>query len=106
MKTFRFVLSFCITLAIGIGLNTKIGQIPPLGKFLSPFHGFWQNAENESINLTNELLLSGMSGEVNIHFDDLLIPHIFATNEKDLIFTQGYITAYHRLWQMRFWRWP
>ncbi len=102
MKTFRFVLSFSITLSLGIALNTKIGSIPPLGKFLSPFHGFWQNAENEAIDITSKSFDSGLTDSVNIHFDELLIPHVFAQNEKDLFFTQGYITAYHRLWQMEF----
>lgn len=102
MKTFRFVVSFILTLSIGIALNTKIQQIPPLGKLLSPFHGFWQNAENEAIDLQQDLNLEGVSNTVRIHFDDLLIPHIFASNEEDLFFAQGYITAYHRLWQMEF----
>lgn len=102
MKTFKFILSLIITLAIGISLNTKIGTIPPLGKFLSPFHGFWMNAENEAIDLPDQLALEGLSSEVKVYFDDLLIPHIYAGNEEDLLFTQGYITAYHRLWQMEF----
>ncbi|WP_462248556.1 penicillin acylase family protein [Ekhidna sp.] len=102
MKTFRFVLSLSITLALGIALNTKIGAIPPLGKFLSPFHGFWQNAENEAIDITSSSIENDLIDSVNVHFDDLLIPHVFASNETDLFFTQGYITAYHRLWQMEF----
>ncbi|WP_421762618.1 penicillin acylase family protein [Ekhidna sp.] len=102
MKTFRFVLSLSITLALGIALNSKIGSIPPLGKFLSPFHGFWQNAENEIIDIESTSLDEKLTDSVNVYFDDLLIPHVFAENEKDLFFTQGYITAYHRLWQMEF----
>ena len=102
MKTFRFVFSLVITLTIGISLNTKIGQIPPLGKFLSPFHGFWQNAENEAIDLAENIKLDGIEDPIKIHFDELLIPHIYANNEQDLFFAQGYITAYHRLWQMEF----
>lgn len=102
MKTFRFILSFAITIALGVTLNSKIDSVPPLGKFFSPFHGFWQNAENEAINLESKISLELVSDSVNIYFDDLLIPHIFASNEKDLFFTQGYITAFHRLWQMEF----
>ncbi len=102
MKLLRFVLSFSITLALGIALNYKIEQIPPLGKFLSPFHGFWQNAENEPIDIQSKSFDSGLTSNVNVHFDELLIPHVFAQNEKDLFFAQGYITAYHRLWQMEF----
>lgn len=102
MKTFRFVLSLTITLAFGIALNSKIQGIPPLGKFLSPFHGFWQNAENESIDIASNTFTDYLTDSVNVHFDELLIPHVFAQNEGDLFFTQGYITAYHRLWQMEF----
>ena len=102
MKTLRFVLSFSITLSLGIALNAKIGSAPPLGKFLSPFHGFWQNAENEKIDIESTSFGSGLTDSVNVHFDELLIPHVFAQNENDLFFTQGYITAYHRLWQMEF----
>ena len=102
MKTFRFVLSLSITLTIGIALNTKIKSIPPLGKFLSPFHGFWQNAENEEIDITSQIIENGLNESVSVHFDELLVPHVFASNESDLFFSQGFITAYHRLWQMEF----
>lgn len=102
MKTFRFILSFAITLALGITLNSKIDTVPPLGKFLSPFHGFWQNAENQVIDLNQNIDQQFLTDSVNVHFDELMIPHIFAQNEDDLFFTQGYITAYHRLWQMEF----
>ncbi len=33
-------------------------------------------------------------------FDDRLVPHIFASNDADAYFAQGYVTAQHRLWQM------
>ncbi|MEO1255379.1 MAG: penicillin acylase family protein, partial [Bacteroidota bacterium] len=102
MKTFRFVFSFTIMLALGVALDSKIGKVPPLGKFLSPFHGFWQNAENEAVDIESSYFDAGLEDSVNVYFDELLIPHVFAQNEKDLFFTQGYITAYHRLWQMEF----
>ncbi|MEM6641673.1 MAG: penicillin acylase family protein [Bacteroidota bacterium] len=106
MKTFRFVLFLIISLSIGIVFNSRLvvsGQpVPPLGKFLSPFHGFWQNAENDPIDLASQLNTSGLQDPVKVHFDELYIPHIFASNDEDLFFTQGYITAYHRLWQMEF----
>jgi penicillin amidase len=35
-----------------------------------------------------------------VYFDDRLVPHIFAKNDEDLFFMQGYITAKNRLWQM------
>lgn len=102
MKIFRFVFFFGLTLAFGIALNTKIDPAPPLGKFLSPFHGFWQNAENTNISAPSEITSDFLTDEVAVHFDELLVPHIFAQNEKDLLYAQGYITAFHRLWQMEF----
>ncbi len=102
MKVFRFVFFFSLTTGIGVALNTKIDIIPPLGKFLSPFHGFWQNAENEVIDIASKIESESLSNSVNVYFDELLIPHIFAQNEADLFYTQGYVTAYHRLWQMEF----
>jgi len=102
MKTFRFVLSSVLTIAVGICLNIKLGPAPPAGKFLSPFQGFWQNAENEAINLEQYLSVEGLREPVTVYFDSLLIPHLFAKNEEDLYFIQAYVTAYHRLWQMEF----
>ena len=37
-----------------------------------------------------------------IIIDENHIPHIFAKNDNDLCFAQGYITAFDRLWQMEF----
>ncbi|MEM9339352.1 MAG: penicillin acylase family protein, partial [Bacteroidota bacterium] len=72
------------------------------GKFLSPFHGFWLNSENEAINASTQLSSTHLKQPVNVYFDELLIPHIFAKNDEDLYYSQGYITAFHRLWQMEF----
>ncbi len=102
MKLFRFVFFFTLTVAVGIALNSKIGVVPPMGKFLSPFHGFWQNAENEPIDIPTQINSDFLSAPVNVHFDEQFIPHIYAQNESDLYYTQGYVTAYHRLWQMEF----
>ena len=43
MKWFKLFISLILTAGIFYALNTKFGQIPPLGKFLSPNQGFWQN---------------------------------------------------------------
>ena len=39
---------------------------------------------------------------MTIIWDERRIPHIFAKNDKDLFFVQGYIHAFDRLWQMEF----
>ncbi len=100
MKIFRFVFFFTVTMALFILLDNPYKGIPPLGKLLSPHQGYLQNAEKDSLTLPEQITLEGIQSEVTIQFDELLIPHISAQNEEDLYFAQGYVTAYHRLWQM------
>lgn len=102
MKVFKFLLSFIITIAITVALSIRIEDVPPLGSFLDPFHGFWQNAEDEEGNIPRSLTIEGLEAPVTIKYDSLLIPHIFAENEEDLYMAQGYVTAANRLWQMEF----
>jgi penicillin amidase len=44
--------------------------------------------------------LKGLKAEVEIYRDGWGVPHIYAQNEEDLIFAQGYVQAQDRLWQM------
>ncbi len=102
MKIFKFLLSLLITLALVYALSIKLGPAPPLGNFLSPTIGFWQNAESNELRISNELEFKGLVSDVSITYDKSLIPHIFAKNNHDLYFAQGYVTAKDRLWQMEF----
>jgi len=43
-----------------------------------------------------------LSGKVLIQYDTFGVPHILATNDADLHFAQGFITAGDRLWQMEY----
>jgi penicillin amidase len=47
-----------------------------------------------------KLVLHGLHEKVEIITDQYGIPHIYAENEDDLFFSQGYIHAQDRLWQM------
>lgn len=102
MKIIKALTSGLFTILLVIGLNTKFGDIPPLAKFLNPFQGFWTNAEKKLPDQEKKINLKGLKGNVEIRFDQQMIPHIFADNNHDLYFTQGYITAKDRLWQMDF----
>jgi penicillin G amidase len=44
--------------------------------------------------------LAGLNDRVTIRRDERGIPYIEATNDDDLYFAQGYVTASDRLWQM------
>jgi penicillin amidase len=53
---------------------------------------------------TGPLTIDGLNEEVHIYRDEYGIPNIYANNEEDLFFAQGYVTAQDRFWQMEFWR--
>ncbi|GGC28990.1 beta-lactam antibiotic acylase [Parapedobacter defluvii] len=82
--------------------NRSWGVIPPLGKLFNPFVGFLQNAERNPDTGNGEVALEGLHGKVTVWYDDNAVPHIFAQNDDDLYFAQGYVIAKDRLWQMEF----
>ena len=49
-----------------------------------------------------EVQLKGLHDTVEVITDRYGVPHIYAQNEDDLFFAQGYIHAQDRLWQMEF----
>jgi penicillin amidase len=100
MNIFKAVIGIAVTMVLIWALETKFGPVPPVGRFLNPATGFWQNAESKSGSDTKELRLDGLKDQVIIKYDDNHIPHIFAKNDHDLYYAQGYVTAADRLWQM------
>ena len=69
MKAARPVFFIALTLAITSLLNSRIGNTPPLGKFFSPFTGFWQNAEGKDGCLNYDDRLNGLLDEVAVKLD-------------------------------------
>lgn len=102
MKIFKFLISLFITIGLGCALSIKLGPAPPLGNFLSPTTGFWQNSEPQDLSIPLELTIEGLADKVSVTYDKSLFPHIFAENNHDLYFAQGFVTAKDRLWQMEF----
>ncbi len=102
MNRVKALLCIVIPILLGYILNTKFGDLPPIAKFLNPFTGFWQNAEQMSPAKKKKIVLKNAQSDIEIVFDDRMIPHVFAQNDHDLYYAQGYVTAMHRLWQMDF----
>lgn len=102
MRVLPFAISTITTVLLIILLSTSFGSVPPLGKFLSPQHGFWLNAESVGKDFNEQLHFTGLNGKASVYFDDRLVPHVFAENDDDLYFVQGYLHAKFRLWQMEF----
>jgi penicillin amidase len=101
MKAVRAVLSLLLAAFVFWALDNRHGLFPPAGRLLNPFAGFCRNgAAGDSP--PKSLRLPGLRAEVRVLWDDRFIPHIFASNDHDLYFAQGYVCAYLRLWQMDF----
>ncbi len=102
MRIIPFIACAAITSGLVVVLNTKMVLPAPLGKLLSPQHGVWQNAEPTNTDYSADLKFPQLNGKVNVYLDDRLVPHIFAEQENDAYFVQGYLHARFRLWQMEF----
>lgn len=105
MRYFSAIFFSLATIAMCWVLDGKQFASVPLagGRFLDPFNGFWQNAEAiDAFPAEEELRISGLEDKVSIVYDARRVPHVFAQNDHDLYFTQGFVTARDRLWQMEF----
>ncbi|GAB3927135.1 penicillin acylase family protein [Mucilaginibacter myungsuensis] len=101
MRATKAIISVLATAALIVGLEVKwSADIPAIAPFLNPANGFWQNGDSKHIIKQRELKLDGLQGKVIIRYDEHMIPHIFAGNDHDLYYAQGYVTATDRLWQM------
>jgi penicillin amidase len=101
MKWIRAVVSLLLAAAIFWALDNRLGTVPPAGKFLNPFAGFWQNGTRGD-SPAADLIVPGLREEVRVAWDGRRVPHIFARNDHDLYLAQGYVAASLRLWQMEF----
>lgn len=102
MQLFKFLLVVGISISLLFLCHSHqpfSSRLPSLGRLFSPFDGFWQNAE-QAVQGEFTLELEGVKAPVQVIFDERMVPHIFAQNDDDLFFAQGYVTAMHRLWQM------
>ncbi|MDR3010883.1 MAG: penicillin acylase family protein [Sphingobacterium sp.] len=83
-------------------ISNSIFGIPPIGKVLNPFIGVVQNSSNDCLDMNLVDTKCNTRDSVEILIDKRKVPHIFAKNTHDLYFSQGYVTARLRLWQMDF----
>ena len=54
--------------------------------------------------LDGDLTFAGLRAPVEVIRDTWGVPHIYARNQHDLFFAQGFIAAQDRLWQLDLWR--
>lgn len=102
MRLFVFLVFFILSVLISAFFHLGWGPLPPLGKILDPVNGLWANAETKHHYAEAGFASSRVQAPVVVRYDERLVPHIYAQNEHDLFFAQGFVTARHRLWQMEF----
>lgn len=82
MKVLKYLFIVLAVVIIGLGVYFQIFFRQPLPDY------------------DGVISLDGLEGEVTVRFDEYGVPHIFAENEHDLFFAQGYLTARERMFQM------
>ncbi len=92
-KIVRIILGVIVVLAFLVGLTALIG--PP----------YLRRAAQKSFPVVDgEFHFPDLDGQVRIYRDAYGVPQIFATTHHDLFFSQGYVHAQDRFWQMDLWR--
>lgn len=61
-------------------------------------------AKRSLATIDGEQAVAGLKEPVEIIRDQRGIPHIYAKNDDDLFFAQGWVMAQDRLWQLELWR--
>ncbi len=106
MRVVPLVIFAIITVALIVVLDVQLPagktKTPRMGFFLSPAKGFWQNAEPANAVFNADINANGLHGKMEVYLDERLVPHVFADNETDAFFAEGYLHAKFRLWQMEF----
>ncbi|MGB8191592.1 MAG: penicillin acylase family protein [Chitinophagaceae bacterium] len=100
MKAFKAIATTLATLLLVLVLQQRLFNLPPIGSFLNPTSGIWKNATLSNRQANAILTSDKLNEHAEVKYDTSLVPHIIASNEYDLYFMQGYITATERLWQM------
>lgn len=94
------VVTVALSAVFLILLSTPMGILPPIGGLANPGGGIWVVGEGAAHPIRQEISFPELQSTVTVYRDRLGIPHIFAANEHDLFFAQGYVHAQDRLWQM------
>jgi penicillin amidase len=106
MRFFWLFLSTTVTIGLIYLLNIQLpvgkSKTPRLGMFLSPQKGFWQNAEPANVSFDGNVKMKGLTTNADVYFDERLVPHIYAANNEDAYYVQGFLHAKFRLFQMEF----
>jgi penicillin amidase len=84
------------------GLTTACSQSAPQAASTPP--SLHELAQQSLAQIDGSVKVAGLKDPVEIIRDRQGIPHIYAKNDGDMFFAQGYVMAQDRLWQLEMWR--
>ena len=95
------ILKILFAILIFVLFCVPLGPLASFGQLLNPYSGVWKMTHNDFENLPKNMKLK-LKNNVRVEFEASGIPHVFAENDEDLYFVQGYLQARDRLWEMDF----
>lgn len=87
--------------AVALALAVLLAMAGSLG---AQARTFGELAEQALATIEGTLEAPGLRAPVEVLRDRWGVAHIYASNQHDLFFAQGYVQAQDRLWQMDMWR--
>ncbi len=94
----KIIIASIGSIGLIIAFSMPLGMYPPLGGLLFPGDGLWTVPGEVPVHQT--LSVAGLSDNVTVLRDEWGIPHIYGSNESDILFALGYCHAEDRLFQM------
>jgi penicillin amidase len=88
---------FLLVLALPFTMTSPIAAADSADAWLA-------RAKSVLAQLDGDIATSGLKEPVTVLRDTWGIPHIYAMNQDDLFFAQGFVTAQDRLFQLELWR--
>jgi penicillin amidase len=87
-----------VSTGVIVAFSVPLGIFPPIGELLMPGNGLWLIEDDVVSEKT--IKCDYLTTDVTVYRDQWGIPHIYGTNEKDIMFALGYVHAQDRLFQM------
>lgn len=87
------IAAFIITI-----LSIPLGPYPAIGNLMFPGENIWSIPHE--VPLSEDIYSSEISADVTVYRDEWGIPHIYGSDEGDIIYALGYVHAQDRMFQM------
>ena len=93
-----------VTLGAASGSANVATASPPPHASIAAEDTLRDEAVKRLAQIDGTIAIPGLDSAVEVRRDRWGVPHIYARNEHDLFFAQGFVAAQDRLWQMEMWR--